>query len=324
MTSTPVSLDDIQNAFTRIKDRVRRTPLLRTRFIREEPAPNPMMVKLECLQVTGSFKPRGAMNAALQLSEAELKRGIVTASGGNHGLGVAYAGWSLGTQAVIYLPRSTPAAKAEKLKAWGAEVVIEGDVYDDANEAALARAERDGLTYIHAFANPAVIAGQGTMAVEMLKQSPELDAIVVAIGGGGLISGIATAAKAIKPEIKIIGVEAVGAPTLYESVKAGELVTLPEITTKAGTLAPRRSAQPNFDIIRQQVDDIVLVTDEEMRTAAQWLWFEMGVGAELSGAASLAALQAGKLAASKVDLPDDALIATIACGSGSDGIDLPS
>ncbi len=324
MTTSPVTLDAIQGAFARIKDRVRRTPLLRTRFIREEPARNPMMVKLECLQVTGSFKPRGAMNAALQLSENELKRGIVTASGGNHGLGVAYAGWSLGTQAVIYLPSSTPAAKAEKLRAWGAEVIIEGAVYDDANEAALARAERDGLTYIHAFADPAVIAGQGTMAVEMLKQSPELDAIVVAIGGGGLISGIATAAKAIKPEIKIIGVEAVGAPTLYESVKADKLVTLSEITTKAGTLAPRRSAEPNFDIIRQHVDDIVLVTDEEMRMAAQWLWFEMGVGAELAGAASLAAVQAGKLAASKVDLSDDALIATIACGSGSDGISLPA
>ena len=198
--------------------------------------------------------------------------------------------------------------------------MIEGAVYDDANEAALARAERDGLTYIHAFADPAVIAGQGTMAVEMLKQSPGLDAIVVAIGGGGLISGIATAAKALKPEIKIIGVEAEGAPTLSESLRADELITLSEITTKAGTLAPRRSAQRNFDIIRQHVDDIVLVSDEEMRTAAQWLWFEMGLGAELAGAASLAAVQAGKLAASKASLPEDALIATIACGSGTDGI----
>ncbi len=323
MSSTPVTLDDIQDAFARIKERVRRTPLLRTRFIQNPPCKNPLMVKLECLQVTGSFKPRGAMNAALQLSEEDLKRGIITASGGNHGLGVAYAGWSLGTKAVIYLPTSTPEAKAEKLRAWGAEVVIEGDVWDDANEAALARAERDGLTYIHAFADPAVIAGQGTMAVEMLKQSPELDAIVVAIGGGGLISGIATAAKALKPEIKIIGVEAEGAPTLSESLRAGELVTLPGISTKAGTLAPRRSAERNFEIIRAHVDDIVLVSDEEMRTAAQWLWFEMGLGAELAGAASLAAVQAGRLAASKVDLPEDALIATIACGSGTDGIALP-
>lgn len=323
MSSTPVTLDDIQDAFARIKERVRRTPLLRTRFIQNPPCKNPLMVKLECLQVTGSFKPRGAMNAALQLNEEDLKRGIITASGGNHGLGVAYAGWSLGARAVIYLPTSTPEAKAEKLKAWGAEVVIEGDVWDDANEAALARAEREGLTYIHAFADPAVIAGQGTMAVEMLKQSPGLDAIVVAIGGGGLISGIATAAKALKPEIKIIGVEAEGAPTLSESLRAGELVTLPGITTKAGTLAPRRSAERNFEIIREHVDDIVLVSDEEMRTAARWLWFEMGLGAELAGAASLAAVQAGKLAASKVDLPEDALIATIACGSGTDGIVLP-
>jgi threonine dehydratase len=320
MTATPVTLDDIQEAFTRIKDRVRRTPLLRTRFIREAPTKNPLMVKLECLQVTGSFKPRGAMNAALQLSEAEVKRGIVTASGGNHGLGAAYAGWSLGARAVIYLPSSTPAAKSEKLRAWGAEVIIEGTVWDEANEAALARAERDGMTYIHPFADPAVIAGQGTLAVEMLKQSPDLDAIVVAIGGGGLISGVATAAKAIKPSIKIIGVEAVGAPALSQSLKAGELVTLSEVTTEAGTLAPKRSAQLNLDIIREQVDDIVLVSDDDMRRAAQWLWFEMGIGTELSGAASLAAIQAGKLKDSKVDLPEDALIATIACGSGSDGI----
>lgn len=321
MSSTPVTLDDIHDAFGRIKERVRRTPLLRTRFIQNAPSKNPLMVKLECLQVTGSFKPRGAMNAALQLSEEDLKRGIITASGGNHGLGVAYAGWSLGAKAVIFLPTSTPEAKAEKLRAWGAEVVIEGAVWDDANEAALARAERDGLTYIHAFADPAVIAGQGTMAVEMLKQSPGLDAIVVAIGGGGLISGIATAAKALKPEIKIIGVEAEGAPTLTESLRADEVITLPGITTKAGTLAPRRSAQRNFEIIREHVDDIVLVSDDEMRTAARWLWFEMGLGAELAGAASLAAVQAGKLAGSKVDLPEDALIATIACGSGTDGIE---
>jgi threonine dehydratase len=177
------------------------------------------------------------------------------------------------------------------------------------------RAERDVLTYIHPFSDPTVIAGQGTVGREILKQSSHIDILLVAIGGGGLISGVATAAKAIKPGIKVIGIEPVGAPTLTQSLARGKLVTLPEIATEAVTLAPRRSAEINLGIIRNNVDDIVLVSDEEMREAARWLWFEMGVAAELSGAAALAALQSGKL-----DLPKDAAVAAVICGTGSDGI----
>ncbi len=311
----PVTLNDIEAAAERIKGRVRRTPCLRARFLREPLHPGELLLKLECLQVTGSFKARGANNAVLQLDEAALKRGIITASGGNHGLAVAYAGRASGARTVIYLPEITPAAKADKLRAWGAEVTIEGEVWDDANEAALARAARDGLTYLHPFKDPAVIAGQGTVGREMLKQSPGIDTILVSIGGGGLISGIASAAKAIKPEIRVIGIEPVGAPTLSESLAAGRVITLPKIETEAVTLAPRRSAEINFEIIRDKVDEIVLVDDEEMRAAARWLWFEMGVGAELSGAAAIAAIQAGK-----VDLPADSTVAAVICGVGDDGI----
>ncbi|MBL4721929.1 MAG: threonine/serine dehydratase [Alphaproteobacteria bacterium] len=308
------TFDDIEAAAERIKSRVRRTPCLRARFIHTPAYDGDLMLKLECLQVTGSFKSRGANNAVLSLDDAAVKRGIITASGGNHGLAVAYAGRASDTRAVVYLPENAPASKAEKLRKWGAEVIIEGAVWDDSNNAALARAERDGLTYIHPFSDPAVIAGQGTVGREMMKQSSNIDYLFVAIGGGGLISGVALAAKAMKPEIKIIGVEPIGAPTLRESRAAGSLVTLDAINTEAGTLAPRRSAQLNLDIIEQYVDDIVLASDDEMRDAARWLWFEMGVAAELSGAAALAAIQARK-----TTIPTGAVAGAIICGAGVDG-----
>ena len=313
--TAPVTLADIEEAAERIRARVRRTPCLRSRFNLHPLHKGTLLLKLECLQVTGSFKARGASNAILTLDEAAVKRGVITASSGNHGLAVAYAGHASGTTAVIYLPERAPRAKIAKLRAWGAEIVTEGDVWDDANRAALARAERDGLTYIHPFADTAVIAGQGTAGREMMKQSPDIDTLLVAIGGGGLISGIATAAKAMKPGIRVIGIEPVGAPTLSESVAGGKLVTLPGIETEALSLAPRRSAEPNLQIIRRNVDEIVLVSDDEMREAARWLWFEMGIAAELAGAASLAALQSGK-----VDLAEDSIVAAVVCGAGSDGL----
>ncbi len=310
-----VSLDDIEAAAERIKGRVRRTPCLRSRFNLAPLHDGPLLLKLECLQVTGSFKARGANNAVLGLDSAALGRGIITASGGNHGIAVAYAGHASGARTVIYLSENVPAAKADRLRAWGAEVVIEGALWDDANQAAMARAERDGLRYIHPFADPAVIAGQGTVGREMLEQSPGIDVLVVAIGGGGLISGVATAAKAIAPDIRVVGVEPVGAPTLSESLAAGAVTTLDTVETDAVTLAPRRSAEINLDIVRRNVDEIVLVSDDEMRAAARWLWFEAGVAAELSGAAAIAAVQTGRVTAEP-----DATVAAIVCGAGADGI----
>ena len=210
----PVTFADIEAAAERIKDRIRRTPCLRTRFVHEPLRSGPTMLKLECLQVTGAFKVRGANNAILQLDDTARAHGVVTASGGNHGIAVAYAAHASDCPAIIFLPENAPADKAARSRAWGAEVVIDGAGWDEAQAAALARADRDGLSYIHPFADPHVIAGQGTIAREMLKQSPEIDAIVAGIGGGGLIAGIALAAKAMKPEIKVIGVEPIGAPTL--------------------------------------------------------------------------------------------------------------
>jgi threonine dehydratase len=187
-------------------------------------------------------------------------------------------------------------------------------VWDEANEEALKVAERDGLTYIHAFADPVVIAGQGTLGLEIAEDSPKLSTLVVAIGGGGLISGVSTAAKALIPGVRVIGVEPVGAPTLYESVRAGSVIELEKITTAANTLAPRRSAEVNLQIIQSNVDEIVLVTDEEMIAAARWLWQELGIAAEMSAAAAVAAWLTGR-----VTDPGGEMCA-IVCGAGTAGL----
>jgi threonine dehydratase len=309
-----VSLEDIQAAQRRLQGRVRRTPVFAATQAKEPLGKGELNLKLESLQVTGSFKARGATNALLSLSEEEIKQGICCASGGNHGKAVAFAGWSAKTRAVVYLPRSTPEETAKKITDWGAEVVIEGEVFDDADKAARAFCKAEGLTYLAPFDDPRIVAGQGTLGLEILEDLGRVDKLLVSIGGGGLIAGIGRAVKALRPEIRIIGVEPIGAPTLKSSIDAGELVTLEKIETKAGTLAPRRSAEINFEIIKETVDDFVLVSDEEMREAARWLWREFGVGAELSGAAALAALQSGR-----VSLDGGESVCALVCGAGKDG-----
>lgn len=311
-----ITLQDIQEARLRIVGAIRRTPLVAASPVKQHcNEAQALYLKLENMQVTGSFKARGAVNTVLSLTPEQLSHGLVTASGGNHGLGIAYAGWLAQVPVTIYLSLNTPVTKAQKLERWGARVVYRGDVWDDANRAALDVAEREGLTYVHPFANPTVIAGQGTIGLEILEDMPEVDVLLVAVGGGGLISGISVAAKAIRPDIKIFGIEPVGAPTLYESLRAGQVIELPEIRTAANTLAPRMSAALNLEIIQRNVDEIVLVTDEEMREAARWLWFEIGVAAELSGAAAVAALLTGK-----VRFQPSQKICALICGAGTDGI----
>ena len=272
------------------------------------------MLKLESLQVTGSFKARGACNALAGLAPVALAQGVVTASGGNHGLAVAYAGWISGVPATIYLPTTVPAAKQRKLQAWGAQVVVEGSVWDDSNAAALRHAAQHGMAYLHPFADPLVIAGQGTVATEILDAAPDVDTLLVAIGGGGLISGIAVAARAMKPSLRIIGVEPIGAPTLLRSLEAGHPAVLDRIDTAAGTLAPRSTDPLNFGIIQRHVERIVLVSDTAMREAAAWLWFEHGVAAELSGGASVAVLLTGQYQPA----PGERVCAVV-CGAGTDG-----
>ena len=310
------SLEAFRAAQWRLVGRARRTPLIDAAPVRENPAPGArLLLKLDNLQPTGSFKVRGASNTLMTLTDAQKQAGLITASGGNHGLGVAYAAAMAGAPAVIYLPTSTPPAKAEKLKSWGAEVINVGAVWDEANVAALAHAGKTGMTYIHPFADPRVIHGQGTTALEILDDAPETDILLVAIGGGGLIAGAAAAAKAMKPAITVIGIEPTGAPTHHKSREAGEVITLDKIETRAGTLAPRRSDQLNFELIQEHVDDIVLVSDADMERAARWLWYELGIAAELSGAAAIAALMTGA-----VEAPAGSTVTAIVCGAGIDGI----
>jgi threonine dehydratase len=309
-----VTLNDVLKARERIAGKVRRTPLVDAAPAKA-PLPGRVSLKLESLQITGSFKARGSVNKLGTLSEAEIERGLVTASGGNHGLGVAYAGWLSGRPATIYLPSNTPAFKIEKLRAWGANLIFDGDVWDDANATALAAAKAEGKTYIHPFADAAVMAGQGTVALEVLEDAPDVDTFLVAIGGGGLIAGVAAAAKALKPGARVIGVEPIGAPTLHASLEAGELVTLDAITSRANTLAPRRSEAITFALIQEHVERVVLVSDADMENAARWLWFEHGLSVELSGAAAVAALLSGAYTPAEGEH-----VCALVCGSGTDGL----
>jgi threonine dehydratase len=310
------NLADIRAAATRSRGHIRPTPLIAAAPVRTHyEIAHSLLLKLEALQITGSFKPRGAINAALSLPPARRERGLVTVSGGNHGLAVAYAGHAIGVSATVFLPRSVAADKIAKIEGWEARVVVEGDAWDDSDRAARHFAAETDRAYIHPFADPAVIAGQGTIGLEILDAVPEVDTLLVAIGGGGLISGIALAAKAIKPTIRIVGVEPVGAPTLCQSLAAGALVTLPCLDTTAVTLAPRRSAPINLAIVREHVAQILLVDDDEMRGAAVWLWREFGIAAELSGAAAVAAMLGGHY------LPGTGeRVCAVVCGAGVDGI----
>ena len=312
-----LTLEDFEAARERIRGRVRETPMLDPRphgAALDGGAGAHVLLKLECLQASGSFKARGAMNKLSTLSAEGLAAGLITASGGNHGMAVAWAAANACIPATVYLPESTPAAKADALRALGAEVTIKGAVWDDANGAALAAAKSSGANYVHPFSDPAVVAGQGTLGLEIMEQAADADTVIVAIGGGGLMAGVATAVKAINPAVKLIGVEPTGAPTLYESLKAKELVTLDAIETTAGSLAPRRSMPLNYELISASVDRMCLVSDDEMRAAAQFLWRDFGIATELAGAASLAALMTGR----HVPQPGERVVAII-CGAGKDG-----
>lgn len=308
-TSLP-TLDDVRAAAARVARHVRRTPLLAVTGVDPSP-PGDLRLKLECLQVTGSFKARGAANRLLALDPALVARGVVTASGGNHGLAVAWAARRLGGRAVVFVPGSAPAVRREALARRGAEVVVAGDVWDDAHAAAHERAARDGLTYVHPFADPEVVAGQGTLGLELLADAPDVDTVLVAVGGGGLIGGVALA----MPGVRVVGVEPTGAPTLHASLAAGALVTLPRIATAAGSLAPRRSAPLNLALARRHVERVVLVDDDALRAGARWLWSELGVAAELGGAAAAAALLTGAYAPA----PGERVVAVV-CGAGTDGL----
>lgn len=310
-----IDIDDIESARARISDHVRRTPVIpATQLQAPLPVDTEVMLKLELLQVTGSFKARGAMNRFLGASSDERPERLVTASGGNHGLAVARTAYVAGVPVTIFVPATVSPAKVTKMEKWGAEVRIVGEEWSQSQRAALAYTDETGATYFHPFADSLVMAGQGTLGLEMAEDIPEMDAILIAIGGGGLMGGVGTALKAVRPGCRIIGVEPEGAPTLKASLEADQVVELDAVTTSVATMACKRTEDGVFRTVRDVVDEIVLVSDEEMAEASRWLWFEMGIAADLSGAASVAALKRH---------PDRLSgfrhICALICGAGAEG-----
>ena len=310
-----INLDDIRTAADRIAPHVRYTPLLHATNLDRRPTPASLWLKLECLQPTGSFKVRGATNRMLATPRAELAGGVVTASGGNHGLAVARAARTGGVPATIFVPTNASPAKIEKLRQYGATVEVVGSVWNETNLHALAFAEQHQAAYFHPFADPLVVAGQGTVALEILEQNPDLDTVLVAIGGGGLISGMAVALKALNPSIHIIGVEPVGAPTFHASLAVGKVVRLEHVTTRVATMACAETDPAVFELSRAAIDEVVLLEDDEMLEAARWLWFELGLAADLSGAAAVAALLSDK-----VTLAARSNVCALVCGAGPDAL----
>ncbi|HUS17911.1 MAG TPA: pyridoxal-phosphate dependent enzyme [Chloroflexia bacterium] len=273
-----------------------------------------LVLKLEHLQLTGSFKVRGAWNLINALPEAERALGLVTASGGNHGLAVAWAAARAGVPATVFLPRLTPPAQAAKIESFGATVHRHGEAWDDAWEAAVAYATPRGLPLVHPFDDPRIVAGQGTVGLELLEQVPEMDLLIVAVGGGGLLAGIAATVKQRRPDVTIIGVEPTGAASMSAALAAAAPVALPGVHTIAHTLAPRRVSQLTLDLCRRYVDAVVLVQDAQIVEAMRLLWTAANLLVEPSGAATLAALLAGRVPATRTARQ----IVAVVCGANVD------
>ncbi len=289
-----VSFADVRAARERIAGRVWRTPLVPgTRL--GQATKTDLWFKAENLQHTGSFKVRGAINAVLQLSPEERARGVVTFSAGNHGQALAFAAQSAGVDCKVFMAENAVKVKVEAIRAFGAEIRFSSTIAD--GYAALERYSAEtGARFVSPFADPEIIAGQGTVGLEILEDAPAVEQLVVAIGGGGLIAGIAVAVKALKPEVRIVGVEPAGAPTMYNSLQAGSPRRLEQISTIAdGLAAPFTSPLP-FALVQQFVDDVVLVSDDEISQAQRAILDTAKLLVEPAGAAATAALMTNKAA----------------------------
>ena len=285
-----MKLQDFTTAREHLQKVLLPTHLIYSPIFSEESG-NQIYIKPENLQKTGAFKIRGAYNKINKLTEEEKKRGVIASSAGNHAQGVAYAARELGIKAVIVMPKITPLIKVQSTKKYGAEVVLYGDVYDDAYQKAKELEAQEGYVFVHPFDDIDVLEGQGTIALEILEEMPDAEVIVVPIGGGGLISGIAAAAKMIKPDIKIIGVEPSGAASATEALKKNKVVTLPEANTIADGTAVKRIGDLTFNCIKQYVDEVVTVDDYELTEAFLLLAEKHKLIAENSGILPLAALK---------------------------------
>ena len=287
-----LTLDKVYHAAYVLKDIVRKTALI------ESPKLNPdckLYLKTENLQVTGSFKVRGAGYKISQLTEEEKARGVIACSAGNHAQGVALAAKNYGIKSVICLPDGAPISKVEATKSYGAEVVMVPGVYDDAYKRALELRDEMGYSFVHPFNDDDVIAGQGTIALEILDELKDIDAVVVPIGGGGLISGVAYTLKQLKPDIKVYGVQASGAPSMYNSIKHGKIERLESVSTIADGIAVKEPGDNTFNLISKYVDDVVTVTEGEISSAILSLIENHKLIAEGAGAVAVAAVMFNKV-----------------------------
>ena len=284
-----VSLADIVAARERIGSAIYKTPCSRSEMLSRSTGQN-VYLKLENLQMTGSFKERGALNKIATLTEEEGRRGVVAASAGNHAQGVAYHATRRGIRSVIVMPLTTPLVKVQATRGFGAEVVLHGGNYDEACEEATRLCQAEGMTFIHPFDDPLVMAGQGTIGLEILEQVEGLEALVVPIGGGGLIGGIACAVKESNPKIHVVGVQTAKLPSMLEATRMHHPVTLAPGTTIADGIAVRRAGDVTFPVVAKYVDEIVTVDEDEIASSILTLLEREKTLAEGAGATALAAL----------------------------------
>jgi threonine dehydratase len=306
-----VTLKDIENARETIKDIVKKTDILESVKLSEMTGAK-VFYKCENLQKTGSFKVRGACNKIANLTDEEKSKGVIASSAGNHAQGVALGAKMSGINATIVMPATAPLAKVTATKGYGAEVVLEGLVYDDAYAKAVELQKETGATFLHPFNDKYVIAGQGTIGLEIFEQlNNNVDTILCPIGGGGIIAGIATAAKAINPNVKIVGVQTANIPSMKVSMEKGEVTTAFNSTTIADGIAVKTPGDKTFEIIQKLVDEIIVVEEEEIAQAMLFLMENQKVVAEGSGAVSTAALLSQKYKPSK----DENVVCVISGGN---------
>jgi threonine dehydratase len=284
-----LTLRSIKDAAERIRGSIVVTPFTHSEKFSQLTG-NSIFLKLENLQMTGAFKERGALNKILLLSEEERRRGVIAASAGNHAQAVAYHATKRGIKAQICMPLTTPLVKVSATRGYGAEVILAGANYDEACEEALRRCKQYGLTFIHPFDDEAVIAGQGTLGIEMLEQRGDLDVLVIPVGGGGLIAGVACAVKETNPKIQVLGVQSAKLASMKAALEKNELVTLPANKTIADGIAVRSAGVLTFPLVRKYVDEIVTVDEEEIASAILQLLEREKTLAEGAGAAATAAL----------------------------------
>jgi threonine dehydratase len=296
VTKLPLGLDIFDAAYRNVAPHTNRTPLLSSRLLSERTGLN-VRLKAEMFQRTGSYKIRGPLNRLTTLTADERRRGVVCSSAGNHAQGLALAASIYGIKAVVVMAENATPSKIAATRAYGADVVLHGRIWDDANEKAQELVRERGLTYIHPFDDIELIAGQGTLGLEIVRDWPDVDVIVVPIGGGGLISGVSMAAKALKPSIKVIGVESSGAPGMRDSVRAGGVVTLDRVDCIIDGLRVKRVGSTTFEVVRRMVDDIVTLPDERIFEAMLWTMAHAKLVVEGAAAAPVGALLEGLVAA---------------------------